>query len=223
MTKVTGDYAASNPFSFSSEYYDEETGLVYYNYRYYNPELGRWLSRDPIEEQGGYNLYWMIGNNPLYRWDDLGFEVNATYDKSTGKLTLTDKTLGKTVTADVESGGKPFGAPIPDGTYDILDPVRKDPQNGGEDFYRLEPKDKNYGDDIDETTKRDKIRLQRPGRTIGCIACKNRKEWEEVQKILTETEKTPVHVKSKSKNPFKRNKPEPNNRRGTLNVVTGKK
>ena len=46
-----------NPFQFSSEYYDEETGLVYYNYRYYNPQLGRWLSRDPIEERGGINLY----------------------------------------------------------------------------------------------------------------------------------------------------------------------
>ena len=72
LTKLSGDYAASNPFRFSSEYFDEETALVYYNYRYYNPELGRWISRDPIEEQGGYNLYGMIGNNPLYGWDDLG-------------------------------------------------------------------------------------------------------------------------------------------------------
>ena len=72
LTKVTGNYAENNPFRFSSEYFDEETGLVYYNYRYYNPELGRWISRDPIEEQGGYNLYGMIGNNPLYGWDSLG-------------------------------------------------------------------------------------------------------------------------------------------------------
>lgn len=72
LTKTTAAYAASNPFRFSSEYFDEETGLVYYNYRYYNPELGRWISRDPIEEQGGYNLYGMIGNNPLYGWDELG-------------------------------------------------------------------------------------------------------------------------------------------------------
>ena len=72
LTNVTGDYAASNPFRFSGEYFDEETGLVYYNYRYYNPELGRWISRDPIEEQGGYNLYGMIGNNPLCGWDVLG-------------------------------------------------------------------------------------------------------------------------------------------------------
>ena len=72
LTKATGDYAGSNPFRFSSEYNDEETGLVYYNYRYYNPELGRWISRDPIEEQGGYNLYGMIENNLLISWDQLG-------------------------------------------------------------------------------------------------------------------------------------------------------
>ena len=39
-----------NYFGFSSEYYDGETGLVYYNYRYYSPQLGRWIKRDPIGE-----------------------------------------------------------------------------------------------------------------------------------------------------------------------------
>ena len=73
LTKVTGDYAGSNPFRFSSEFHDDETGLVYYNYRYYSPELGRWTKRDPIEEQGGFNLYGMIKNKPLYRWDSLGY------------------------------------------------------------------------------------------------------------------------------------------------------
>ena len=79
LTKVTGDYAASNPFSFSSEYYDEETGLIYYNYRYYSPELGRWIPRDPIEEQGGYNLYGMIGNNLLNNWD-IGGQKNKWHN-----------------------------------------------------------------------------------------------------------------------------------------------
>ena len=46
---------------------------IYYNYRYYSPELGRWLSRDPIEEDGGYNLYGMVRNDPIGRWDYLGF------------------------------------------------------------------------------------------------------------------------------------------------------
>jgi RHS repeat-associated protein len=37
--------APACPFRFSSEYLDSETNLVYYNYRYYSPELGRWLKR----------------------------------------------------------------------------------------------------------------------------------------------------------------------------------
>lgn len=38
---------SDNPFRFSSEYYDGETGLIYYNFRYYSSALGRWLARDP--------------------------------------------------------------------------------------------------------------------------------------------------------------------------------
>ena len=57
--------AIENPFKFSSEFADSETNLVYYNYRYYNPELGRWLSRDPIQEKGGYNLYDFCRNAPI--------------------------------------------------------------------------------------------------------------------------------------------------------------
>ncbi len=41
-------------------------------YRLYNPSTGRWLSRDPIEEAGGMNLYGMVGNNPISFYDILG-------------------------------------------------------------------------------------------------------------------------------------------------------
>ena len=51
-------------FQWSSEYYDSELDLVYYNYRHYSPAHGRFLSRDPIEEQGGLNLYAFVGNDP---------------------------------------------------------------------------------------------------------------------------------------------------------------
>jgi hypothetical protein len=45
---------------------------VYYNYRYYSPELGRWINRDPIEESGGLNVYGFVGNDGINRWDYLG-------------------------------------------------------------------------------------------------------------------------------------------------------
>ena len=66
------DIVALNPFRFSSEYYDSELDLVYYNFRHYSPSLGRFLSRDPIQEQGGLNLYAFVGNNGVCYFDLLG-------------------------------------------------------------------------------------------------------------------------------------------------------
>ena len=69
---TSSDDALSNPFRFSSEYHDEETGLIYYNYRYYSLNLGRWLSRDPIGERGSLSLYCMLRNDPINQRDYLG-------------------------------------------------------------------------------------------------------------------------------------------------------
>ncbi len=68
-----------NPFRFSSEYHDDETSFVYYNYRYYSPKLGRWIKRDPIEEEGGVNLYGMIENNMINNIDENGLKVEEVH------------------------------------------------------------------------------------------------------------------------------------------------
>jgi len=47
---------------FSTKYHDREVGLISYQLRSYSPTLGRWLNRDPIEEEGGVNLYVFCGN-----------------------------------------------------------------------------------------------------------------------------------------------------------------
>jgi RHS repeat-associated protein len=47
--------------------------VMYYGYRFYDPETGRWPSRDPIEENGGVNLYGFVGNDGLNDWDYLGY------------------------------------------------------------------------------------------------------------------------------------------------------
>ena len=73
--KATGskvDLIGANPWRFSSEFHDSELDLVYYNYRHYSPALGRWLSRDPIEERGGLNLYAFVGNVPTSFVDNQG-------------------------------------------------------------------------------------------------------------------------------------------------------
>jgi hypothetical protein len=48
------------------------TGLYYYTYRWYDPVTGRWPSRDPIEEIGGFNLYGFVGNRSTFAIDALG-------------------------------------------------------------------------------------------------------------------------------------------------------
>jgi len=69
---LTSDLSLPSPFGFSTRYYDRETGLVMYPLRPYSPTLGRFLTRDPIEEDGGLNLYAFVGNNPVDRVDPLG-------------------------------------------------------------------------------------------------------------------------------------------------------
>ncbi|MEN9535939.1 MAG: hypothetical protein RIR37_1212 [Verrucomicrobiota bacterium] len=63
---------SSFSYKFSTKPLDQATGLYYYGYRYYDPKNGRWPSRDPIEEEGGVNLYGFVGNNGVNRVDYLG-------------------------------------------------------------------------------------------------------------------------------------------------------
>jgi RHS repeat-associated protein len=81
--------AATNPFRFSTKWHDltnsqEEWGtlplvhslapskLYYYGYRFYAPEHGRWINRDPLGETGGIGLYSILKNDALDDIDNLG-------------------------------------------------------------------------------------------------------------------------------------------------------
>jgi len=57
---------------FSTKYFDGETGLHYFDYRFYSPLLMRWFNRDPMEEDGGVNLYCFVENAPPFSYDAFG-------------------------------------------------------------------------------------------------------------------------------------------------------
>ena len=71
----SGAEADNFTYRFSTQPMDGN-GLYYYGYRYYDPQYGRWISRDPLEEEG-VNLYGFIQNNGvkfidvngLWGWD----------------------------------------------------------------------------------------------------------------------------------------------------------
>ena len=77
IIRASGALASTNPFLGSTKFYDRETGLYCYDYRYYDPILGRWLSRDPIEESGGVNVYGFVANDPLDYTDPAGLALYA--------------------------------------------------------------------------------------------------------------------------------------------------
>jgi RHS repeat-associated protein len=57
---------------YAGMFFDEDSGLYLTWYRAYDPEAGRWLSRDPIGEAGGMNLYAYVDGNPANGIDPSG-------------------------------------------------------------------------------------------------------------------------------------------------------
>ena len=123
---------ADQPFRFSTKFTDTETGLVYYGNRYYSATLGRFINRDPIEEQGGLNLYGFVSNDGINHWDLLGLikqGCQTTYtDYPDGRIEVHTECSGfgdTTLPADMSNGegDQNYGGSGPG----LSQPVRPDP------------------------------------------------------------------------------------------------
>jgi RHS repeat-associated protein len=89
ILSMYGPLAEANLYRFSSKEYHPNSGLVYYLYRFYDPNLQRWINRDPLRESGfellrksgggrgseGLNLYAYIGNNGIGKIDAHGLKI----------------------------------------------------------------------------------------------------------------------------------------------------
>jgi RHS repeat-associated protein len=89
----SGTLATANPFRFSSKLFDSDSALYYYGYRWYAPNLQRWLNQDPIHELGHRAvrrkrltpvlspwsrpdaLYPFVQNNPVNSYDPVGLHA----------------------------------------------------------------------------------------------------------------------------------------------------
>ncbi|MBI3851786.1 MAG: RHS repeat-associated core domain-containing protein [Verrucomicrobia bacterium] len=65
ILSMAGPLADANLYRFSSKECHPSSGLIYFGRRFYDPNLQRWINRDPIAEKGGANLYAYVGNNPI--------------------------------------------------------------------------------------------------------------------------------------------------------------
>ncbi|WP_205948761.1 RHS repeat domain-containing protein, partial [Pseudomonas viridiflava] len=92
---------------FQGQYFDEETGLHYNTFRYYDPEVGRFITQDPIGLEGGFNLYQYVSN--ATRWvDPLGLsELLGLVTEAHGLLDPTAQKF-KTTALGMTNDGKMF-------------------------------------------------------------------------------------------------------------------
>ena len=80
---ASGTYATANPYRFSTKPFDGITGQGYWGYRWYDPRLGRWLSRDPMGEADGPSLYRFVDNDPIASYDPLGLWTGGDHEHLT--------------------------------------------------------------------------------------------------------------------------------------------
>jgi RHS repeat-associated protein len=73
ISKAAQGAGFKNPLRFQGQYFDHETGLHYNRYRYYDPETGRFISKDPIRFEGGVNLH-VYAPSPTKWVDPMGLE-----------------------------------------------------------------------------------------------------------------------------------------------------
>src|SRR5207248_2214019 len=88
---LSGSLASVNRYRFSSKEWNENSGLYYYLYRFYDPNLQRWLNRDPLGENGfesirhkktsvwgtGPNPYVFLKNSAVFVLDSWGLDAAA--------------------------------------------------------------------------------------------------------------------------------------------------
>lgn len=121
-----------NPYGFSTKEYNSKSGLIYFGMRYYDPRIGRFITKDPLEMVKGAHPYVYCNNNPINYLDHWGAEVGDKYptQDAAAKDALND-IYGPSVKKDREYGGYIYQNK--DGTYSYTK-AKKGEQHGISDL-----------------------------------------------------------------------------------------
>jgi RHS repeat-associated protein len=129
--KTTPTGSVVNPFQYTGREMDTETGLYFDRTRYYDPSVGRFLSEDTIQFEGGNNFYAYVENNSVI-WDDPFGRAHCTYNIASHQFhCISDDGTQTFDTVRVRSGvgpkcmniptcaNVPNKGPIPPGQYSM--------------------------------------------------------------------------------------------------------
>jgi RHS repeat-associated protein len=181
-----------NPFRLPGQYYDQETGLHYNYFRYYDPTTGRYVTPDPIGLAGGINLWPYVGNNPLNYLDPLGLKYAEQYAVY-GVMIGSSIAAVLSVPADVATvGGNIVLTPVEIAAGGAL---------GGAIFYAIghlidqSPRPMlegtNEGDDAGFTNEEERRRAIEQARKDSQDRCKSQRERSQARRRLKELQRRP--------------------------------
>ena len=91
----------SVPFGFAGGLHDRDTGLVRFGFRDYDPSIGRWTAKDPIDfDGGGANLFGYVGNDPVDYMIRMGLPVFSSdlgviFNRFTPRLRISRPPVGQ--------------------------------------------------------------------------------------------------------------------------------
>ncbi len=125
----SGPLNAPNPYRFAGERFDAETGLVFMRARYYDPAIGRFISKDPSGIKGGSNMYRYVRNDPINLKDPSG-RVEVRGDDLQNVLGTAQDWLNTTIDFVQANGWVPseqFTNTV--GVINLIDSAIKEPAN----------------------------------------------------------------------------------------------
>lgn len=165
------------------------------------PSIGRWLSRDPIAERGGINLYGYVGNTPTSHTDRLGLLVDAYLNEAQGSVTIIDRDTGRGASFRGGAGAegiyrnnwnderKSNLGPLPRGDYDILNRIPSPSGTApldGVPAWALDRQDRVPRDDSAQGYGRGAFRFHF-GSSTGCVTTHDARGFGEAVDILNGT------------------------------------
>jgi RHS repeat-associated protein len=116
FTTLEGD--VDNPIGFTGQRFDDSVGLNHFYFRTYDPELGRFLQRDPSGYADGVNLYEYVSGNPLGNIDELGLSTGPIRRAARAVARVADNLDPPPIRRDpiiVRPTNKPYISPLATG------------------------------------------------------------------------------------------------------------
>jgi RHS repeat-associated protein len=186
--EATFDGTVSSPLRYLGQYFDEETGLVYNRFRYYDPAIGQFISADPSGLRGGHGAFEYARSRPFRFVDPLGLQpVTTTVTSSDGTITGTGHSaqhpdhsspqgIHPIVHQSLADQGPVYQYHPQQGTGSVAQnwPAGRPPSSCGEphamsNYIRAWEQQHNGGQPLDPNNPRDREKIQQCLGSVGSI------------------------------------------------------